>query len=92
MSAHLLTEQQVRERLQAACDQAGSQRRFAESRGVRESLISDTLHAKRAPGATILTALGLVEVTRFADLRNSDGALGIGPALQESSPPFQGHL
>jgi len=80
MSTPLLTEQQVRERLQAACDLAGGQRRFAEAHGLRESVISETVNARRAPGQAVLTALGMREVRRFADLRNRNAAVAGGEA------------
>jgi hypothetical protein len=70
----LLTLQAVRDRLQAACDLAGGQRRFAEVNGIRDSIISETLHAKRHPGPAILAALGLSEVRRFAVTRKSNHA------------------
>lgn len=70
----LLTEQDVRDRLQQACDLAGGQARFAQARDIRESLISDTLNAKRAPGPKVLSALGLQKVTRFANTRRTNAA------------------
>lgn len=67
-----LTEQQVRERLEGACALAGGQRRFAEAHGLRESVVSETINARRAPGPAVLSAIGLKAVTRFAETRRAN--------------------
>lgn len=68
----LLTEQQVRDRLQAMCDLAGGQAAFAAAHSLRSSVVSETLNAKRTPGPAILVALGLREVKRFAETRRGN--------------------
>jgi hypothetical protein len=56
--------------LRAACKQAGSQNKWAQAHGIKQQLVNATLTGKRAPGPTILAALGIERVqtttTRYA--------------------------
>lgn len=61
----LVTEQQVIERLRAACEKAGSQKAFAEAHGFTAGYVHDVLHARRPPADRILDALGLERVVIY---------------------------
>lgn len=50
---------QVREMLQRACKDAGSQFAWAQGHGVKPPYVSAVLRGKADPGAQILRALGL---------------------------------
>jgi len=61
-----MTHQQLLRRLQAACDEAGSQTAFAEALRVRPQFISNVLAGRRQPSAKLLEALGYRRVERVA--------------------------
>ena len=54
-----MTEQEVRERLQAAVDAAGGQRRFAELHGFSAAYVNDVLRGKRDLADRILATIGI---------------------------------
>jgi len=51
--------------LTEACQKAGSQKDWADAAGVSAAYVSDVLKRKRAPGLSILLALGLRRVTVY---------------------------
>lgn len=55
--------------LRQACAAAGSQRAFAEQIGVTEAFISAVLHGRKAPGPTVLAAVGLRRIVRYVPTR-----------------------
>jgi len=55
----MLTEHEVMERLRAAVDKAGSQRKFAEQHGLTVAYVSDVLRGNRALADRILATLGI---------------------------------
>lgn len=59
MTATILSPAEVRERIQAACVEAGSQIAFAERAGVSTSFLSNVLAGRRTPGAKLLRLMGL---------------------------------
>lgn len=50
---------EVLEILRVACDKAGGQAAWAENASVSPAYVSDVLNRRRAPGDSILRALGL---------------------------------
>jgi DNA-binding transcriptional regulator YdaS (Cro superfamily) len=54
-----MTANDVRNLLSKACDNAGSNRAWAQTAGVSPAYVSDVLNARREPGPAILTPLGL---------------------------------
>ena len=54
-----MTQQQVIDRLRAACTAAGSQRQWALTHGLSTVYVNDVVNGKRPPGPSILKALGL---------------------------------
>lgn len=48
----------IRSLLREACDEAGSQKAWAESHGLSGSYVTDVLQGRRDPGQSILEALG----------------------------------
>lgn len=73
MSAQLLDLVGVCTRLQAACDAAGGQQAWARRHDISPSYVSDVLHARRAPGDSILQALGLARVVKYVIVRRVNG-------------------
>ena len=53
--------------LKKRCEDAGSQRAFAETNGISPQYITDVLRRKREPGAMILDALGLEKVVTYRE-------------------------
>lgn len=64
----MLTEDDVRLRLRAAIEAAGSQRNFADEHGFTASYIHDVLHGRRALAPRILEALGVERVVRYREI------------------------
>jgi hypothetical protein len=56
-------------RLSRAVREAGGAQAWALQNGISASYVSDTLHARRAPGPLILEALGLVQIVTYAEKR-----------------------
>lgn len=65
-----LTSLDVCGRLRAACRAAGGQQVWAQQNGVSPAYVSDVLNARREPGDSILTALGLRKVVRYVKTRS----------------------
>lgn len=61
----MLTEQEVRSRLEAAIREAGSQRLFAAKHGFTPSYVHDVLHGKRDFADRILEAIGVERVVMY---------------------------
>jgi hypothetical protein len=61
----------VRKLLQVACDDAGSQIAWARQHGLTGAYVSDVLQAKRAPGVSILEALGVEREITYRKKRRS---------------------
>lgn len=63
--------------LKAACDEAGGQAAWATRHGISPTTVNDTvndtLNARRPVGPSILAALGLQKVTRYAAVRSFEG-------------------
>lgn len=59
-----MTDDDLRQRLQAACDKAGSQAAWAKANGLRAQYVSDVLHERREPSPKLARALGLLPVER----------------------------
>ncbi len=57
--------------LRQRCREAGGQRAWAAANGVSEQYVSDVLNARREPGETMLRALGLRKVVRYAETRSA---------------------
>lgn len=55
----MLTEQEVMDRLRAAVDAAGGQRKFAAVHGFTAGYINDVLRGKRALADRILAVVGV---------------------------------
>ncbi|MBE7197160.1 MAG: hypothetical protein INR70_05070 [Parafilimonas terrae] len=53
-------------RLDACIEEAGSARAWARSVGLSEAYVCDVRNGRRAPGAGMLLALGLVRVVSYA--------------------------
>lgn len=51
--------------LSKACQEAGGQKRWAETYGMSPSYVSNVLNARCEPGKTILDALGLARVVMY---------------------------
>ena len=59
-----MTHAQLLRRLQAACDEAGSQTAFAQRLGVRPQFVNNVLAGRREPSARLLEALGYRRIER----------------------------
>lgn len=57
----------VHNRLVAACKKAGSQKKWCELNGISPAYLSDVLNARREPGPSICSPLGLVRVVRYME-------------------------
>jgi len=66
----LLSEVQILECLWKACEQAGSQKAWAEKNGVSPSYVTDVLLGRRAPGDAITHRLGFERVVRYRKVGN----------------------
>jgi DNA-binding transcriptional regulator YdaS (Cro superfamily) len=66
MTGALLTAEMVRDRIRAACLEAGSQKAFAAAVGVSRPNLSLVLSGQREPGDAILAALGLSRVVAYS--------------------------
>jgi len=64
-----VNEDQVRDLLKRACEEAGSQKAFADKHGLSGAYISDVLQGRRDLGKSILDALGIVAVTTYRRIR-----------------------
>lgn len=54
----MINNTQLLEILQSACDKAGSQWKWAMQHTLSPAYVSDVLNGRRAPGESILKALG----------------------------------
>lgn len=54
-----MTEEDARQAIRDAVDEAGSQSRFAKQSGISQAFISDVLLKKRSPSPRLLRAVGL---------------------------------
>lgn len=61
----------VRELLLRKADEHGSQTALARYLGISSSYLSDVIKGKRDPGASVLDALGLARVVRYAKIGDS---------------------
>ncbi|SDM31768.1 hypothetical protein SAMN05216360_101537 [Methylobacterium phyllostachyos] len=64
MSASL-TEEEVVDRLRAACVEAGGQTAWAAAHGLSVPYVNDVVRKRRGPAARILEGLGLVREVRY---------------------------
>jgi hypothetical protein len=65
MKHQLLSLPDVIALLAKRCDEAGSQKAFAEANNISAQYVSDVLKQKREPGEAILRALGLQKVESY---------------------------
>jgi len=56
-----MNEKEVIRLLMSLVESAGGQRQFARSAGLSAAYVNDVIHGNRAPGPSILKALGLKE-------------------------------
>jgi hypothetical protein len=63
--AEPLTEEQVIERLMAACVEAGGQTAWAAAHGLSVPYVNDVVRRRRGPAARILEGLGLQREVRY---------------------------
>jgi len=66
MDRKLLTADEVRERLRAAC--SGDQKRWAKEHGISAAYVSDVLNGRREPGKSILGVLRLAKLVLYEEL------------------------
>lgn len=59
-----MTDDDLRRRLVAACDKAGSQTAWAKANGLRPQYVSDVLNERREPSPKLARALGLMPSER----------------------------
>jgi hypothetical protein len=57
--------EQVRTLLRAACDEAGSIRKWASRHGVSAMYVSNVLRGKQEPGPAICKPLGLIRTVTY---------------------------
>lgn len=62
-----LTLKEVVALLRKRCEEAGTQKAFAESHGVSPQYVADVLRMKREPGEAMLGALGLRKVIVYME-------------------------
>jgi hypothetical protein len=62
-----INEDDVRAKLLRACEQAGSQKSWAEKNGVSAVYVCDVLQGRRGPGGKILAALGCRRVVLYEE-------------------------
>lgn len=55
----------VRKLLRKACEEAGSQKAWADQHSVSEAYVSDVLKSRREPGEAILDGLGIDKVVSY---------------------------
>lgn len=65
-----MNEQDVLDRLRAAIELAGSQKRFAEQHGISLQYVNDVLRKRREPGQKILDALGIERFVNYREKEN----------------------
>ncbi|WP_262029231.1 transcriptional regulator [Microvirga sp. Mcv34] len=61
----LLTAEDVRTRLKAACQDAGGQAAWGKAHRVSGAYVNDIIHGRRDPGSLVLGPLGLRQVERL---------------------------
>ncbi len=61
----MLTREQVVQRLEKACKDAGSQNLWAKANGISQSYVSDVIRGNRGVGDLMLKALGLKRIERY---------------------------
>jgi|GEM_PF-7081736 len=62
----LFSAEYVREIILDRIKELGSQKAFAEDAGVSVAYVNDYVHFRREPGASLLEAVGMVMVKRYA--------------------------
>ena len=55
--------------LRTAIKQSGDQKKFCQQHGLSESILSDTLNARRDPGPALLKALGYEKISMYRRLQ-----------------------
>jgi hypothetical protein len=68
-----LTDTEVRGRLRRACEDAGSQKLWAEWHGLSQAYVSDVIRGKADPGEGILRALQLERIVRYREVQKQRG-------------------
>lgn len=61
----MVTENELRDILQKACEKAGSQKAWAGANDVSAGYVNDILQAKRGFGKSVLKALGYKELKQY---------------------------
>ena len=79
--AEKLTIEQVRERLRALCERAGSMRAWGEQHGLSGAFVADVLKGARDPGRRMLGALGLERTVNRTVTYRDAGTSGIARAM-----------
>lgn len=67
----MLSQDQVRKRLKAACEDAGSQAEWARRHGMSAAYLHDVINGRRGVGKAILGALGLRRVVQYTPIREA---------------------
>jgi hypothetical protein len=67
----MMTSEDVRKCLSAACERAGSQLMFAKLHDLSQSYVCDVLACRREPGDAILAALSFSRVVRYQQIMQS---------------------
>jgi biotin operon repressor len=68
----MMSVDDVREKLKAACDQAGSQAAWAKAHGLSQAYVNDTIRGLREPGESILHRLGLERIVNYRPKRGGN--------------------
>lgn len=69
----MLTEQEVRDRLRTAINEAGGQRAFAEQHGLTPAYVNDVVHGRRALADRILAAIGVSRAVTYQIVQQESG-------------------
>ena len=72
-SAIPLSLSDLRRLLSQRCEDAGSMTAWARKAGVSVSQVSEAINAKRDLSATMIAALGYIQVTRYVPVRRDAG-------------------
>lgn len=67
-----MTEQQVVEKLNAACVAAGGQKAFSKTNNISMQYVNDVLRGRRAPGDLILAALKIRRIVTYEEIDHTD--------------------
>jgi hypothetical protein len=66
MNRRLLTDDELRERLRAACAEEGGMRAFGRKHGITAVFISQVLNNQKSPTPRLARLIGLTPVNRWA--------------------------